>query len=341
MINSKTAPHALDFVSSLPRRVLVAEDDGFYRRLLQRLLKGACFEAQVVRDGLEALQAARKPDAPRLLLLDWVMPGLYGPEVCRQLRANPGSERYQYVLLLTAKDAKTDTVAGLEAGADDYLTKPFDSQELLARLRAGVRVLELQDRLLEAQKELEYQATHDPLTGLWNRLAWRPLLNSELERARRTRSSLTALMIDIDHFKSVNDGYGHSAGDTVLRELAQTLQLLVRAYDVAGRYGGEEFILIAQQLSRQDACEYAERIRDTLAKLLIHTEGASISVTVSIGVAHCETAEELTADLLVRAADDALYQAKAQGRNRVVVADEARPAVPAKCAVTGQPCVLA
>jgi len=327
-------------IGQFPRRVLVAEDDTFYRRVLQRLLKGAGFEAEIVSDGLQALKAARLPDAPRLLLLDWMMPGLDGPEVCRRLRAHPPTDQYQYVLLLTAKDAKTDTVAGLEAGADDYLTKPFDSQELLARLRAGLRILELQDKLLEAKKELEYQATHDPLTGLWNRLALKKLLNAELERARRTRSSLTVLMIDLDHFKLVNDHYGHSAGDAVLQQLGRALQSLVRAYDVAGRYGGEEFIVVAQRLSRQEAYDYADRIRRSLSELAIHARVASISITLSLGVAHCESSQQHTADALVRAADAALYRAKAQGRNCVVLVEEPCPESQSGCTPAAQTCAL-
>jgi diguanylate cyclase (GGDEF)-like protein len=307
-------------------RVLIAEDDGVYRHVLQSLLQRASFETIVVSDGAEALQAARMPDAPRLLILDWVMPGFYGPELCRQLRHCPPSERYQYILLLTSKDSKTDTVEGLEAGADDYLTKPFNPQELLARLRAGTRILELQDRLLETQKELEYQATHDPLTGLWNRLAWKKLLASELQRARRNRTSLSVLMIDVDHFKLVNDTYGHSIGDAVLRELGQSLHSLVRAYDVAGRYGGEEFIIVAQQLSEAGACEYANRIRNALAGITVAGQRALISVTVSVGIAHAEPNRPCVPDAFVLVADHALYAAKAQGRDRVVLEKMSQPA---------------
>lgn len=301
-----------------PRQVLLAEDDAVYRRLLQKLLERASFQVVTVADGLAAWQAAQSDPAPRLLILDWVMPGLDGPEVCRRLRASRKTEAYQYILLLTSKDTKTDTVTGLEAGADDYLTKPFDCQELLARLRAGTRILELQDRLLNAQKKLEYEATHDALTGLWNRLAWKKLLAAEFERAHRDATSIAVLMIDIDHFKLVNDTYGHSAGDAVMRNIGDALHSLIRAYDHVGRYGGEEFIVLAQQLSIDGACDYAERIRTTMAQLVTRHEQASIAVTVSIGAVFTNMLEEgVSPDSMVRVADRALYRAKALGRNCV------------------------
>jgi diguanylate cyclase (GGDEF)-like protein len=273
----------------------------------------------MVSNGLEALGAASAPDAPRLLILDWVMPGLHGPEVCQRLRQNPTSELYQYIVLLSAKKAKSDAVEGLEAGADDYLTKPFDAQELLARLRGGVRILELQDRLLDITTELEYEATHDSLTGLWNQLAWRKLLTAEWERACRKKCNITVLMVDIDHFKVVNDTYGHCSGDAVLRAVGNTLRNMVRVYDVAGRYGGEEFAIAASELEPAALTDYAERIRAAVAALTVFGDEGEISVTVSMGVAHTESPEAYATEQLLRAADHALYKAKARGRNCVVI----------------------
>lgn len=326
MIESTSLHPELSPVPAAPRQILVAEDDAVYRHLLQALLQRASFSVRTVSDGLDALHAAQTENAPRLLILDWMMPGMSGTEVCRRLRQGRAVHPYQYIILLTAKDAKADTVAGLEAGADDYLTKPVDYQELLARLRAGTRILELEDRLLDAQREMEYLATHDSLTGLWNRLVWKKLLSAEFERVYRNATSFAVLMIDLDHFKSVNDNYGHSAGDALLNKIGDALQSLVRAYDHVGRYGGEEFIILAQELSRDAALDYAERIRATLGQTKVIHEGSPISVTVSIGVAFAERLQEHAPDAMVRMADHALYEAKTRGRNCVFLDSIPHPA---------------
>jgi two-component system cell cycle response regulator len=317
--------------SALPREILVAEDDAIYRHLLETLLQRASFSVRTVSNGVDALRIAQEEAAPRLLIFDWMMPGLSGIELCHRLRHERTTRLYQYIILLTSKDAKADTVAGLEAGADDYLTKPVDYQELLARLRAGMRILELEDRLLNAQKEMEYLATHDSLTGLWNRLVWKKLLAAEFERAYRNVSSVAILMIDLDHFKSVNDTYGHSAGDALLNKVGDVLQSLVRAYDHVGRYGGEEFIILAQELSRDAALDYAERIRSTLAQTAVMHEGSAISVTVSIGVAFADILQERSPDAMMRTADRALYRAKARGRNCVFLDAISSPATVEPC----------
>jgi len=301
------------------RRVLVAEDDPVYRRVLKHFLTGNGHQVQLAGDGLDALAQACTPNAPRLLILDWMMPGLQGPEVCRQIREHL-SGRYQYILLLTAKDTKADVVAGLEAGADDYLTKPFDSHELLARVRVGVRMLKLHDSLLAAQDALRFQATHDPLTAIWNRGALLELTRAEVERAQRKLTSLSLFMIDIDHFKRVNDKLGHLAGDSVLHEIAQRLIATVRPYDVVGRYGGEEFVVVAAELNPERPYDFAERLRSAVSSPPVGFDGGQLHVTVSIGVATVQPAWDCSVEEMIRRADTALYAAKHHGRNRVELA---------------------
>lgn len=299
------------------RTILIAEDDAVYRHLLQTLLQRASFSVTTVADGLAALREAQAENAPRLAILDWMMPGMSGPEVCRRLRQERTARPYQYLILLTSKDAKADTIEGLEAGADDYLTKPVNYQELFARLRTGTRILELEDRLLSTQREMEYQATHDCLTGLWNRKAWKKLLVAEFERAFRNHSSVAVLMIDLDHFKSINDTYGHHTGDAILSRLGEVLGSLVRSYDHAGRYGGDEFIVIAPDLSHDSAVDYAERIRATLGEITVTYGNVALSPTVTIGVAFAERLPDRSPEAMVHLADRALYKAKARGRNCV------------------------
>lgn len=300
-------------------RVLVADDDPVYRHVLQSYLRGQGYHVQTVADGQRALDVALQPGAPRLMVIDWMMPGMHGPEICSQLRARNSEEQYRYVILLSAKGDSSDVVAGLDAGADDYLIKPFDASELLARLRVGVRILKLQDDLLAAQERMRFQATHDSLTGIWNRGALLQLAQAEIQRAQRNRGAVCLLLIDLDHFKKINDGYGHPAGDIVLHEVAQRLLNTVRVYDVVGRYGGEEFVVVAAGLNLDEPYEYADRLRQVIAAAPIVTPNSEIPVTASVGVALAADAASCDLARLIQCADISLYQAKREGRNRIAL----------------------
>lgn len=288
--------------------------------MLAAILKKWGYDPVVCEDGNAAWDVLQKPDAPRLIILDRNMPGLEGLEVCRRLRkketTNPG-----YVILLTGRGDKSDVVEGLEAGANDYIAKPYDNAELLARIRVGQRMLELQASLLETQALLAHQATHDALTGILNRRAILEQLARELARALRQGVSLSIGMCDIDHFKEINDRFGHQAGDDVLAAFARCLQANLREYDYVGRYGGEEFLIIATASTAQDDDGLYERLRQQVAALEVKTKAGNISVTVSIGAA--AGTGKSTVDALLAEADAALYRAKAAGRNRVVYSREA------------------
>jgi two-component system, cell cycle response regulator len=312
--------HSLE--SAQPRiscqRVLIAEDDAMFRKILQSWLQGWSYQVTVAEDGTKAWEILQQEGPPELLILDWVMPGVDGTELCRRIRERQRGP-YQYILLVTAKDDKQDVVRGLEAGADDYLTKPFDRSELRARLRVGRRILTLQDDLIQAREELRFQATHDVLTGIWNRGALLDLLQRELQRASRTQSSTGLLMLDLDHFKNINDTYGHLTGDVVLKEVANRISRVVRSYDLVGRYGGEEFLIVLPSCDKNQVKNSAERIRTCVADAPILAASSEISVTVSIGGTVAN--EGVTAGKgPLAAADAALYQAKNAGRNRTVVA---------------------
>jgi diguanylate cyclase (GGDEF)-like protein len=307
--------------------VLIAEDDPIFRRILESWFKKWDYRVTAVENGLAAWEVLQKEDAPQLAIIDWMMPGMEGIELRRRVRSrNEGI--YRYVLLLTAKDNKQDVIAGLEAGADDYLTKPFDVDELHARVRAGKRILDLQAALIRAKDDLQFAAAHDALTGLWNRGAIIDLLKREVSRRQRTADSLGVIMTDIDHFKKINDTYGHLVGDAVLREVTRRLADGVRPYDAVGRYGGEEFLIVFPGCTAQNLLVGAERLRHCIADQSVETSVGPIPVTLSLGLASADQGEKeaFECEAFLRTADEALYAAKAGGRNRVETAPASRAA---------------
>ncbi|MCX6607262.1 MAG: diguanylate cyclase [Acidobacteria bacterium] len=294
-------------------KILVADDSNVSRHLLSSMVKKWGYDVVSASDGTQAWEVLRQPDAPRLAVLDWMMPGLTGPQVCEMVRQK-GGDAYIYILLLTGRTQREDVIEGMTAGADDYVVKPFDQQELKVRLRAGRRIVELQDELLSAREALLKQATHDALTGLKNRARIREILADQMKTAQQAGSPLGVIMLDLDKFKQVNDVHGHAAGDLVLIAASQRVQNVLDESDAVGRYGGEEFLIVAPK-APDDLAALAERARAAIAAEPVPSGAALLTVTASLGYAsYCP---KVDAETLLRAADEALYRAKHQGRNRV------------------------
>jgi two-component system cell cycle response regulator len=298
-------------------RILIVEDDLTSRRILTAILKKWGYDPLVTEDGAAAWEVLQRPDAPELILLDRKLAGIDGLEICRRLRAHDAT-RSAYIILLTGLGEKSDIVQGLEAGANDYIAKPYDNEELRARINVGQRLLEVQASLRQARDALEHQAMHDPLTGVFNRRAILARLSQEISRAKREDGRLSVGMCDLDHFKEINDRLGHQAGDEVLVAFTRCIQAQLRDYDCLGRYGGDEFLVIAVGAGRQAIASLYERLRVRVAANEITTTGGKVALTVSIGVT--EATGRSAAEALIAAADSALYRAKAEGRNRISLA---------------------
>jgi two-component system cell cycle response regulator len=298
-----------------PRRILIAEDDLVSRRMLQEFLSEWGYQVEAAADGLEALQVL-EGECPRpLAVLDWMMPGLEGPKVCARVREH-ADRPYIYILLLTARTQKGDLLCGLGSGADDYLTKPFDPQELRARLHVGQRFLDLQEGLIVAREELRFRATHDPLTSIANSGVVLEAISREHSRQMREGNSFGIILLDLDHFKSINDAHGHLAGHAVLRGTARRINVCLRPYDTVGRYGGEEFLVVVPDSDEQGTLALAEQIRKTIESEPVSVDAVPVRVTASCGVAASNQRKRLDPQALLHLADDALYRAKDKGRNR-------------------------
>lgn len=302
---------------SPPVQVLLADDSRTSRNLLGQMLESWGYEVVVCEDGAEAWKVLSQPNAPRLAILDWEMPGIDGIDLVRRLREQR-DDRHVFVFLLTARTAEADMLVGLEAGADDYLTKPVNPAELRVRLRNGTRLVALQGELLQAREELRTQALKDPLTGVWNRRALESLAEAQFARCRRQEAPTAALLlVDLDHFKGVNDTHGHAAGDQVLVAVAKRMEGVLREGDEIARMGGEEFVLLLPSCHPLGVFEAAERVRRAICAGPVTWGEALIPITASIGAATLRADDAF--DAMLQRADVALYDSKRAGRNRSTV----------------------
>ena len=302
-------------------KLLVADGSGIYREILKALLEAWSYEVVLAADGYEAQFILDSDDAPRLAILDCLMPGPSGLELCELIRAR--KQGYVYTILLSSTGQQSDVLKGFELGADDYLQKPVDELELRARVRVGERIIRSHEQLLEAREALKFEASHDSLLRIWNRRAVMNLLSKELSRANRFQTAVSVLLADLDFFKRVNDRYGHLVGDDVLRGVAEKISGAVREYDHVGRYGGEEFLVVLPNCNAGAARVIAERLRQRIREEPIVNAPIQVELTASVGVSQWRSGQEIR-DLL-RQVDVALYRAKQNGRDRVEVEDASEP----------------
>lgn len=297
--------------------ILVVEDHPASRSLLRNCLEKGGYRVSTAGNGKEALSALTQQYHP-MVVADWMMPEMNGLELCQAIRGHH-FDGYVYILLLTAKDSKADIVTGLDAGADDYLTKPFDADELMARLRAGKRILDLEKALKKASDEIMIMTITDCLTGAYNRRYLMERLPQELNRAMRYAHPLSVIMADIDDFKQINDRYGHQAGDLTLKKCVESFKGSVRnEVDWVARYGGEEFVIVLPETDLQGAYVVGERLRNLVSQEIIEQAGKEIHITASFGLSACDPSEtEKSPESLIGDADGYLYQAKREGKNRV------------------------
>ncbi len=304
-------------------RILIADDDPVARHMLQLTLERWGYDVEAVESGELAWQRLAANSGPRIAIVEWLMKGMDGADLCRNLRDHPDGQ-FVYVLLCSTLGSGGELVEALGAGADDYMLKPHDSGELKARLRCGLRILNLQNELITAREALRDQATFDATTGAYNRGAIIDLLEREVSRSQRDCLSLSVVMCDLDHFKQVNDTFGHQIGDQVLVEATARLHKGVRHYDRVGRYGGEEFLLVLPGCSAENAAFLTDRLRQSIAGQAVDTSQGPVAITCSFGVATYEGSPEappVDGETLIRVADEALYGAKGHGRNRVILGE--------------------
>ena len=298
-------------------KILIADDDVVTCRKLEASLSECGHEIVLCSNGTDAGKILQEPDAPKLAILDWMMPGMEGPEICLRVRQLE-TDRYTYMILLTVRIDQSDIIYGINSGADDYITKPFDMMELKARLNAAMRNLKVHEDLLAAQEMLRAEAMRDGLTGVQNHVAIMETVKQEIDRSVRERTEIGVAIIDLDKFKSVNDTHGHLFGDEVLREVVQRIKNNLRSYDTIGRCGGDEFLIVMPDCSIAEAQVVAERIREVILQTPVVADQKEFSQSISIGIATTKDVTFTKPNELIQNADEALYAAKRAGRNRVV-----------------------
>ena len=302
-------------------RALIADDDQIITTILTSVLSRMGMQVEVAHDGDVAWQALNSMQPPGLAILDWMMPNLDGPELCRRIRSTPRLAT-TYVILVTARDSREDLVSGLDAGANDYMVKPFNMAELQARINVGVRVARLQQDLAQNVKDLRSTRDHlavlastDVLTGVYTRRWWFDLAEKEFSRARRYARTFSLLMADLDWFKQVNDTYGHETGDRILNQFGEMVRHTCRTSDIIGRIGGEEFTVLLPETSAESARILAARLTENCRSILVPAESGDARCSCSIGVTEVRADDERL-DVVMTRADQALYAAKHAGRNQ-------------------------
>jgi two-component system cell cycle response regulator len=299
-------------------QVLVVDDSAVHRKLVEQALEDGPYSLLFAKSGMEALELFRK-HKPEIVLTDWMMPDLSGIELCELLRGD-ASRGYTYIIVLTAKAEKDNVVKGLSAGADDYLTKPFDAGELLARVGVGCRIVDLHREIATKNQQLEEMAHTDSLTCLPNRRGLEDWAIRQLRGAARHGFPLWVVHVDLDSFKDINDNFGHDAGDAVLKKFAEILKANTRASDICGRMGGDEFLIVMSHVENEHIRATIEPLRQELAAHVFTFAGKSVSISASFGIAGFRGGEAPPFQILVQQADKALYEAKHAGGNQVRIA---------------------